>query len=347
MKFFRGLFLSFGMFALLCSNPLFAQKKQTKSPTSATLKKPIVKQSAPKPVYIDFHCMHNNPVSEVIVDGQKLYLQRGQFVANLKLIELSEPNFGLKYAVSFPFRDTIYIRSLFQHFITELKTQLSFAVSEKYYLTYSSLKKKPLVLPANEKLYNLKKGKEFKAILYQLIDFDTIVFGGRGTFTGIYPIELAEFKKPFTLPQLTNYDSAISNKSEYVCFNDPALTGTFVDSATSDTIRVTISSQKPGIRILYKSKGSKNYTAIKSQFHFYPMNTVIGTNQPISYSSKIPYSNSNNFFYFSGNCWVLPGQAATSDEFPDGQIPKGLDLKPFIPAKFFKKIHVNSAHSDF
>ncbi len=341
MKIFRCLFLSGCLFLLMIANPLHAQKKTPKKPNNPQQKNVTApKKSPPKPVYIDFHCMHENPVSEVVIDGQKLFLKRGQFAATLKLIELSEPNFGLLYAVSNPFQDTLYIRSLFQHFITEIKTQQTFAVSEKYYLEYSFLKKKPLLLPAKEKLYALKKGKEFKAILYQLVDFDTIVQGGRGALTGIYPLEIAELKQAFQSPLLVNRDSAISNKTDYVCFNDPVLTGYFVDSATSDTIRVSISSQKPGLRILYKSKGSKNFTAIKPQFHFYPMNTVIGTNQPILYSKKIPHSNMNNFFYFSGNCWILPGQVSTEEEFVGAPIPKGIELKPYIPAKFFKKINV-------
>ncbi len=335
MNFFKCLFLIVLANSLLKVNPLFAQKKTPKSIHGPQTKVP--KKITPQPVQINFGCMFDS-VSEVIVDGQKIYLKKGLFLAKLKLIDMSEPNFGLGYAFKSPFKDTIFIRSLFQHFITEIKTNLTFAVSEKYYLQYSSLKKKPLTIPLNEKLYSLQKGKEFKAIMYHLVDFDTIVSGGRGSFTGIYPLEITEVNKPFISSILTNRDSAKSNKTNYVCFNDPDLLGYFIDSATSDTIRVSLSSQKPGLRILFKAKGSKNFMAIQPKFHFYPLNTVIGTNQSIPYSKTIPFSTANNFFYFSGNCWILPGQSATIDDFPDGKIPEGVNPTPFIPAKFFRKI---------
>lgn len=333
---FRHLFSIILVFALLVANPLLAQKKMPKKPLP---KAPVsLKKTKPTSYFIDLHCKHKTPISDTTIDQQKLYLKHGQFFATIKLIEKPDPNIYLAFAISYPFKDTINLGMFNQHFVKEAKTNTVFSVDEKYYNNYITLSKKPLVIPENVKLFALKTGKEYKAIIHQIVDFDTIISGGRGTVTGFHATEIVDLKKPFRKSSLTNKDSALQNPENFVCLNDPNMLGFFVDAGTSDTIRVSISAQKPGIRILFKAHKSKNYTAIKPIYHFYPMTAVIGTNQPITYSKAIPFSNDLNFFYYNGDCWILPGQVATADNYENGVVPTEIKSKPFIPAKFFKRI---------
>lgn len=333
---FRHLFSIILVFALLVANPLLAQKKMPKKPLP---KAPVsLKKTKPTSYFIDLHCKHQTPIADTTIDQQKLFLKHGQFFASIQLIDQPDPNINLAFKVSYPFKDTIAL-GMFNHlFITEAKTKIVYAVTENYYYDYIKLQKKPLVIPEKHKLFALKTGKEYKAILHQIVDFDTIVSGGRGTVTGFHATEIVDLNKPFTKSTLTNKDSALNNPEHYICLNDPNMLGFFVDSLTSDTIRVSISAQKPGLRILYKTHKSKNFTNINPKYHFYPMNSVIGTNQPILYSESIPYSNDLNFFYYNGNCWILPGQCATADNYENGVVPTEIKSKPFIPAKFFKRI---------
>ncbi len=333
---FRHLFSIFIVVALLGANTLYAQKKMPKKPVP---KAPISpKKTKPNSFFIDLHCKHHSSISDTTIDQQKVYLKHGQFFATIKLIDQPDPNINLAFSVSYPFNDTILLGMFNQFFIAEPKTRIVYAVTDNYYFEYIKLQKKPLVIPEKHKRFALKTGKEYKAIIHQIVDFDTIVSGGRGTVTGFHATEIVDLKKPFSKSIVNNKDSALQNPENYICLNDPKMLGFFVDSATSDTIRVSISAQKPGLRILYKAHKSKNYSAIKPMYHFYPMNSVIGTNQPLWYSKNIPYSNDLNFFYYNGDCWILPGQCATADNYQGGIVPQGILQKPLIPAKFFKKL---------
>lgn len=330
----------FIILSCFCYGISFAQKsKPSKSNQSSVSVPPKVEPK--KTNFIRFNC--NQTLFDVPVDGQKIIVPEGQFYAKLKLINHSEPDFGLEFAVLEPFKDTIFIRSLNQYYLKDPKTKTYFAVSQKYYEFFNQIKKKPAFIPETEKLFPLIKGQVFKAVLYHLVDFDTIVAGGRGTLTGFYPTEIAPISKPFKNPTIVNKDSflAMASNSDFKfhnCPDNPNMRGYFVDSATSDTIRVTNSAMKPGLRILYKSKGSKSWTSINPDFHFYPYNGVIGTKVKLSYSKAVPYSTDVNLFYYTNKCWVLPGQSATKDNYPNQIVPEGIENIPFIPAKFFKKL---------
>lgn len=333
---------AFLILSLICSNVSFAQKSKPNKITKPAPVKPEVKTV--KTNFIRFNC--NQTLFDVQVDGQKIIIPEGQFYAKLKLLSvngISEPDFGLEYAVLEPFKDTIFIRSINQFYLQDPKTKAYFAVSENYHAKFHASKKKPAFIPENEKIYQLSKGQIFKAVLYHLVDFDTINAGGRGSITGFYPTEITPISKPFKSPTIINKDSFLAmvanpNFSFHNCPDNPNMRGLFVDSATSDTIRVTNSAMKPGLRILYKSNGSKSWTAINPDFHFYPYNGVIGTKNKLKYSKSIPYSTDVNFFYYTNKCWILPGQTSTQEQFSNQKIPDGIENIPFIPAKFFKKV---------
>ena len=333
---------AFFLISCFCLNFGFAQKSKPNKNTKPAPVKP--EAGTIKTNFIRFNC--NQTLFDVPVDKQKIIIPEGQFYAKLKLlspIKPGEADFGLEYAVLEPFKDTIFIRSINQFYLQDPKTKAYFAVSQNYHAKFHASKKKPAFIPENEKIYQISKGQIFKAVLYHLVDFDTINAGGRGSITGFYPTEITPLSKPFKTPTIINKDSFLAmvanpNFSFHNCPDNPNMRGFFVDSATSDTIRVTNSSMKPGLRILYKSKGSKSWTAINPDFHFYPYNGVIGTKNKLKYSNSIPYSTDVNFFYYTNKCWILPGQASTQEQFPNQKIPDGIAKTPFIPAKFFKKI---------
>ena len=333
----------FLLLSCFCYGLAFSQKnKPSKTNKPNTSVQPKIESK--KTNFIRFNC--NQTLFDVPVDGQKIIIPEGQFYAKLKLLwqkALSAPEFGLEFAVLEPFKDTIFIRSINQYCLKDPKTKIYCAVSQRYYEFFNQSKKKPSFIPENEKLYQFIKGQVFNALLYHLVDFDTINAGGRGSLTGFYPTEIVPISKPFKTPSIVNKDSFLAmvanpKFSFHNCPDNPNMRGLFVDSATSDTIRVTNSSMKPGLRILYKSKGRKSWTSINPDFHFYPYNGVIGTKVKLNYSKSVPFSTDVNFFYYTNKCWVLPGQSATKDNYPNQIVPEGIENIPLIPAKFFKKI---------
>ena len=333
---------TFFLISCFCLNFGFAQKSKPNKINKPTPVEP--EAGTVKTNFIRFNC--NQTLFDVPVDKQKIIIPEGQFYAKLKLLSPIKPgksDFGLEYAVLEPFKDTIFIRSINQFYLQDPKSKSYFAVSQNYHAKFHSSKKKPAFIPENEKIYQISKGQIFKAVLYHLVDFDTIEGGGRGYITGFYATEITPISKPFKTPSIINKDSFLAmvanpNFSFYNCPDNPNMRGFFVDSATSDTIRVTNSAMKPGLRILYKSKGSKSWTAINPDFHLYPYNGVIGTKNKLKYSNSIPYSTDVNYFYYTNKCWILPGQASTQELFPNQKIPEGIANTPFIPAKFFKKV---------
>ncbi len=333
----------FLLLSCFCFGLAFSQKnKPSKTNKPNTSVQPKIEPK--KTNFIRFNC--NQTLFDVPVDGQKIIIPEGQFYAKLKLLwqkALSAPEFGLEFAVLEPFKDTIFIRSINQYCLKDPKTKIYCAVSQRYYEFFNQSKKKPAFIPENEKLYQFIKGQVFNALLYHLVDFDTINAGGRGSLTGFYPTEIVPISKPFKTPSIVNKDSFLAmvanpKFSFHNCPDNPNMRGLFVDSATSDTIRVTNSSMKPGLRILYKSIGSKSWTSINPDFHFYPYNGVIGTKVKLNYSKSVPFSTDVNFLYYTNKCWVLPGQSATKDNYPNQIVPERIENIPLIPAKFFKKI---------
>lgn len=333
----------FILLSCFCFGSSFAQKNKPSKINKTNV--PLQPKSESKKTnFIRFNC--NQTLFDVPVDGQKIIIPEGQFYAKLKLLSTkypAEPEYGLEFAVLEPFKDTIFIRSLDQYYLKDPKTKIYCAVSKRYFEFFNQIKKKPAFIPENEKLYELKQGQIYKALLYHWVDFDTIVAGGRGTLTGFYPTEIAPISKPFKNPTIVNKDSFLSmvanpNFRFSNCPDNPNMRGFFVDSATQDTIRVTNSALKPGLHILYKSKGNKSWKDIPADFHFYPYNGVIGTKVKLNYSKNIPFSTEVSFFYYTNNCWVLPGQSATKDDYPNQIVPEGIKNIPFIPAKFFKRL---------
>lgn len=186
--------------------------------------------------------------------------------------------------------------------------------------------------------------QQFKAILYYIVDFDSIDRGGRCTGTGYYFAEWKPVGKPFNSAIFLNIDSfnlfKKSSNHTVHCENDFKQFGTFKDSASGDLLRIEYNTY--GIsytKIFLLPFKKKKWLEITPTF---PKDNYRFHLSPFYANSKSKIVNKNYpglEFIFMRDHWITTGIPSNSEYYPDHKLPKGIKPIPGIPMRVFNRMN--------
>lgn len=151
--------------------------------------------------------------------------------------------------------------------------------------------------------FQLKPQSRWHVIYHYSIDYDSVVLGGRCNYTGRNIQVFWPLDQPLTTAQRLIPDSFSAylrsekslDKRYCRCPEDPAMTGTFEDKLSGESLKIQLNP----LQVWYRSKNKPQWQELHVQ-QVFPGWLVV--------SFTADFSKETYALYFTGDTWMLPGE---------------------------------------